>query len=714
VFGCLAASVLLSGCGDLLLLLFILGGRAPEFPGEVTASLVVGADSAASASVAAVQTDGDSFDPALSSDGQILAVASLATNLDSRCADGVLLHVFVVIVRTGQTTCVSLAPDGSPANQDGFGPRISANGRFVAFTSFASNLVPGDTNGLADVFVHDRQTGLTTRVSVASDDTQGDFSSFFPSLSADGRFVAFESDATNLVPGDTNGDRDLFVHDRQTGQTTRVSVASDGTPSDRESRDAAISADGRFVAFTSFATNLVAGDTNGVSDVFVHDRQTGDTTRVSVASDGTEATGGMGIRSLSPALSGDGRVVVFVSNAANLVPGDTNADFDVFAHDRGTGATALVGRRGTRRLGERAPALSADGTLVAFDGPPTALGGQCPGTSSQIHAHDRVTGVTLCATPGPAPDFPGGNNESFAPALSGNGRVLAFATLATNLIPGDTNDEVDVLLVGVQFPLGVFVATGDVDGDGRAEIIASTGAGVGPLVRVFRGNGGDTGTRFVPYAEAFTGGVRVASCDLDGDGRADVITGPGAGGGPHVKVFSGAALPGLVELASFFAYDPAFAGGVRVAAGDVNGDGRADVITAAGRGGGPHVRVFSGAALPGLGELASFFAYDPAFTGGLFVAAGDLNGDGRADIITGADAGGGPHVRVFSGQNLAVELAGFFAYASAFVGGAPVAAGNLDGTGPLEIVTAAGPGGGPHVRGFSGSGVPLGVEFLAF
>ena len=208
----------------------------------------------------------------------------------------------------------------------------------------------------------------------------------------------------------------------------------------------------------------------------------------------------------------------------------------------------------------------------------------------------------------------------------------------------------------------------------------------------------------------------MAAGDVNGDGAADLIVGAGAGGGPHVRVFSGAALPALVELASFFAYVPGFTGGVRVAVGDVNRDGRLDIVTGPGPGGGPHVRVFSGAALPALVELAGFFAFTPAFTGGVYVAAGDVNGDGAAELVVGADAGGGPHVRVFSEAGLPalVERASFFAYDPAFTGGVRVAVGNVDGTGLLDIVTGPGPGGGPHVRAFTGGGVPLPINFMAY
>ncbi len=260
---------------------------------------------------------------------------------------------------------------------------------------------------------------------------------------------------------------------------------------------------------------------------------------------------------------------------------------------------------------------------------------------------------------------------------------------------------------------GVHVAAGDVDGSPGAEIVTGADAGGGPHVRGWKMTAGTAPVElfgFFAYAPAFTGGVRVAVGDVDGDGMADIVTGAGPGGGPHVRVFSGAALPALVELAGFFAYNPAFTGGVFVAAGDVNGDGQADIITGADAGGGPHVRVFDGAALPALVELAGFFAYVPAFTGGVRVAACDVNGDGKADILTGAGPGGGPHVRVFSGADPAVELASFFAYTPAFTGGVFVACGNLGGA---KIVTGADAGGGPHVRAFTGTGADAGVGFFA-
>src|SRR5947199_169142 len=176
------------------------------------------------------------------------------------------------------TERVSVASGGTQSNGASLGSALSADGRLVAFQSDATNLVVGDTNGRTDVFVHDRQTGTTERVSVASDGTQANNVSTYPALSADGRFVAFHSTATNLVAGDTNGATDVFVHDRQTGTTERVSVASGGTQGDASSAGPVLSADGGLVAFHSTATNLVAGDANDAYDVFVHDRAVSTTT----------------------------------------------------------------------------------------------------------------------------------------------------------------------------------------------------------------------------------------------------------------------------------------------------------------------------------------------------------------------------------------------------------------------------------------------------
>jgi hypothetical protein len=244
------------------------------------------------------------------------------------------------------------------------------------------------------------------------------------------------------------------------------------------------------------------------------------------------------------------------------------------------------------------------------------------------------------------------------------------------------------------FKGGVRVAQGQIDHDGIHDWITGPGAGAGPHVKVFSGESGEGIRSFFAYDAQFAGGVSVAAGDIDGDGIDDVITGTGAGAGPHVKVFSGESGE---EIRSFFAYDPQFAGGVNVAAGDIDGDGIDDVITGAGAGAGPHVKVFSGESGE---EIRSFYAYDPQFAGGVNVAAGDIDGDGIDDVITGAGAGAGPHVKVFSGKS-GEEIRSFFAFDPQFAGGVTVAASDIDGDLRLEIVTGAGPGAGHHVKAFS-------------
>ncbi len=276
---------------------------------------------------------------------------------------------------------------------------------------------------------------------------------------------------------------------------------------------------------------------------------------------------------------------------------------------------------------------------------------------------------------------------------------------------GQSNGEiVNFLAYGSSFTGGVRVAAGDVNGDGIADIVTAPGQGGGPHVKVFNGTTSSELLSFFAYP-GFQGGIFVATGDINNDGSADIITGADAGAGPHVKVFNGQS---GTEVRSFFAYSPQFTGGVRVAGGDINGDGFDDIITGAGAteagtGGGPHVKVFDG--FTG-SEVRSFFAF-PAFTGGVFVAGGDVNNDGNDDIVTGAGAGGGPHVKVFDGLT-GGEIRSFFAYPANFSGGVRVAAGDVNGDGFADIITGPGPGGGPHVKVFDGKTGSELNSFLAY
>jgi Putative binding domain, N-terminal/WD40-like Beta Propeller Repeat len=310
---------------------------------------------------------------------------------DTNGVSDVLVHDRDVIVndrRVAWTWRVSNGSGGEQANGASGSPAISADGRWVAFQSDASNLVDGDTNAATDVFLYDLVLATTTRVSVGTSGAQGNGASEAPTISADGRWVAFDSWASNLVLGDTNGDPDVFIYDRQAGTTTRVSVGSGGTQANDATGASAMSADGRWVAFRSVANNLVPGDTNFWSDVFVHDRQTGTTTRVSVGPGGLQPNG----FSDFPVISADGRWVGFESFAHNLVANDTNDTADVFVHDRQTGATTLVslGTSGTQGNGlSQHATISADGRLVAFESRASNLVSDDTNAAPDVFVRDR-------------------------------------------------------------------------------------------------------------------------------------------------------------------------------------------------------------------------------------------------------------------------------------------------------------------------------------
>lgn len=328
---------------------------------------------------------GDSIYPHVTPDGRYVVYSSLGWDQvpgDTNGCSDIFLRDRVV----GVTECVSVASSGEQANDHSFWASISADGRYVLFWSYASNLVSDDTNGAADTFVRDRLLGTTERVSVSSSGEQGDRHSYAGSITPNGRFVAFNSLATNLVEGDTAGKEDIFVRDRLLGTTERVSISTYSEQANNECGRASLSADGRFVAFESWATNLVPNDTNLMMDIFVRDRLNGTTERVSVTSSGMQGTGS-GVGAWTCSVSAEGRFVVFTADFTNLVPGDWNECADVFVKDRQSGA---------------------------------------------------IERCSLAYT-GFQPD-----KASYRTAISAEGRFVAFASDATNLVPGDTNVTTDV------------------------------------------------------------------------------------------------------------------------------------------------------------------------------------------------------------------------------------------------------------------------------
>ncbi|MGH3115296.1 MAG: TolB family protein, partial [Gaiellaceae bacterium] len=303
--------------------------------------------------------------------------------------------------------------------------RVSADGRYVAFESVATNLVPGDTNGARDVFVRDRTAGTTVRVSVDGGGAQANSSSRTPAISADGRYVAFASAANNLVAGDTNGQEDVFVRDLIGGTTVRASVDTAGLQGNSSSNSPAISADGRHVAFGSSATNLVTGDTNAEQDVFVRDLDTSVTERVSISTAGDQGDD----LSNFPAISGDGRIVAFQTRAQTLAPGDMNLSYDILYRDRVAGTTSRAAQSSAGEMGSsdsENPSISADGLTIAFESSSSNLVPNDTNLAPDVFVHDRRTLTTTRVSV--TTNAEQGVGGSSAGGISQDGRYVAFSS----------------------------------------------------------------------------------------------------------------------------------------------------------------------------------------------------------------------------------------------------------------------------------------------
>ena len=333
------------------------------------------------------------------------------------------------------------ADQGSASNP----PAVSANGRYVAFASSATDLVPGDTNGFEDVFVRDRKLHETSLVSVGPGGVQGNGSSFGGSISPNGRWVAFESVATNLTAATTGGAQNAFLRDRKLHTTSLVSVGPAG-PGNGFSFDPVMSADGRYVAFDSTATNLVPHDVNGASDVFLRDRKTHKTSILSVNSAGVRGNG----NSYTPSISANGRWVAFATDAPNLQGKGIGQYTQVVVRDRAAHKTSLVSldTSGARGEGDSMePVISANGRWVAFQ-TIALLVGSDGNLSYDIYLRDRTAHRTVLVSLSSAGVQ--GIGDSVMPGISADGRYVAFLSEAANLVPDDTNGLQDVF---VRWPL---------------------------------------------------------------------------------------------------------------------------------------------------------------------------------------------------------------------------------------------------------------------
>lgn len=343
----------------------------------------------------------------------------------------------------GDVELASFTSSGGLSNGVSFAPKASANGEIIGFTSNATNLVTGDTNGFDDVFVTDMSNNTIKRISVSSSGVQGNGNSDQVDISKDGNFAIFRSSASNLVAGDTNGLQDIFWHNISTGETRRVSVASDGTESNGTSEFAAISGNGRYVVFESNATNLVAGDTNGQWDIFLHDTLTGTTERVSMGLGGAETNG----TSYNATVSDDGSFIAFVSTASNIDPAATSSNNQIFLYNRTTQETILVSKSdaGIEGNGQsNNPSISADGRFIAYSSTSNNLVAGDTNGFEDVFVFDTLTQTTRRVSV--SSDGTQANNQSEDAQISSDGRFISFISRATNLVEGDTNGTTDLFV----------------------------------------------------------------------------------------------------------------------------------------------------------------------------------------------------------------------------------------------------------------------------
>lgn len=386
----------------------------------------------------------------ISGNGRYVAFFTEASNLVPGDTNN-QWEVLIRDIQTGRVTRPAVSSAEVQGNNFSSEPALNRDGRYVAYESWATNLVPGDTNGRQDVFVRDMVAGTTSRVSVGNGRKQGNGLSFEPSVNASGGLVAFTSTATNLVPvGTPTADAQVFVRDRTTATTALVSMSTAGVAGNGVSRRASMSANGRYVAFQSEATNLVAEDTNAhctleggcTDDVFVRDLVARTTTRVSLRADGTQSPSG----GSAPSISADGRYVAFTGN--HLTPDDSTRSDDVYVRDRLAGTTTMVSRSSAGAAGNDLsahPEISESGRVVTFDSMANNLVAADSNNAEDVFVRDLAASTTVLASrrTGGAQ----GNNDSGDPDISADGSRVVFNSFASNLVPHDTNGVYDVFFV---------------------------------------------------------------------------------------------------------------------------------------------------------------------------------------------------------------------------------------------------------------------------
>lgn len=407
--------------------------------------------------------------PWMDATGLLVAFDSFASNLAD--CPGTFSKVYVHSRATLETNCIDRDLNGLPASGFGLRATLSADGTLICYESQASTLMEGDTNGVADIYVDDLVTGVRRRVSLATSGAEPDAACTNPIISGDGRFVFFQSMATNLAENIPEGTWQIYVHEIETGRTDLLTRGYDGLPGNANSFDPYPSKDGMTVGFESRATNLHPDDTNDFFDVYAADRRAGEMRWISRGPGGIPPND----ESFYARPTADGAEIVFNSEAWNLVPGDNNFATDVFIYDMGSGDIERINitefgieSNGVSFWGH----LSGDGRYCVFSSGGFTLVPDDTNFSFDVFVKDRQTGVVRrvsVASDGTEAEL--GSGVSNPPMFSDDGRFILFESAANNLIPNDGNIWVDIFIVD----LGAEVSCiGDANRDGRVDFIDYT------------------------------------------------------------------------------------------------------------------------------------------------------------------------------------------------------------------------------------------------